>query len=119
MRLHGSVARLDVFRQVDGNGWRLVALLAAVVFAFPIWFMVTSAFKAEPEIQAIPVHWLPHQFQWLARFREAAINFERVLEELSFDAPDRTDKHVVIDEALVRQRLDALAQDEDLSRFIL
>ena len=35
-----------------------IALVAAVVFAFPIWFMVTSAFKAEPEIQAIPVHWL-------------------------------------------------------------
>jgi len=34
--------------------------------------MVTSAFKAEPEIQAIPIHWLPHDFQWLDRFREAA-----------------------------------------------
>ena len=44
---------------------------------------------------------------------------ERVLEDLSFDAPDRADKHVVIDEALVRQRLEALSQDEDLSRFIL
>jgi ATP-dependent HslUV protease ATP-binding subunit HslU len=44
---------------------------------------------------------------------------ERVLEDLSFDASDRTDKHVVIDEAHVRERLDALSQDEDLSRFIL
>jgi ATP-dependent HslUV protease ATP-binding subunit HslU len=44
---------------------------------------------------------------------------ERVVEELSFDAPDRTDKHVVIDAEIVRQRLDALARDEDLSRFIL
>jgi ABC-type glycerol-3-phosphate transport system permease component len=34
--------------------------------------MVTSAFKAEPEIMAIPIHWWPHDFQWLARFREAA-----------------------------------------------
>ncbi|MBI3498865.1 MAG: carbohydrate ABC transporter permease [Proteobacteria bacterium] len=34
--------------------------------------MVTSAFKAEPEIQAIPIHWLPHDFQGLERFREAA-----------------------------------------------
>ena len=50
----------------------VVALVAAAVFAFPIFFMVTSAFKAEEEIQAIPIHWLPHQFQWLARFREAA-----------------------------------------------
>ena len=44
---------------------------------------------------------------------------ERVLEELSFDASDRTEKHVVVDEALVRGRLEALTQDEDLSRFIL
>ena len=44
---------------------------------------------------------------------------ERVVEDLSFDAPDRPDKHVVIDAADVRQRLEALAKDEDLSRFIL
>ncbi len=44
---------------------------------------------------------------------------ERVLEEISFDAPDREDRNLVIDEKLVRDRLETLAQDEDLSRFIL
>jgi ATP-dependent HslUV protease ATP-binding subunit HslU len=44
---------------------------------------------------------------------------ERVLEDLSFDASDRSDKRAVIDEPFVRERLDALAKDEDLSRFIL
>jgi ATP-dependent HslUV protease ATP-binding subunit HslU len=44
---------------------------------------------------------------------------ERVLEDLSFDAPDRPAKNVTIDEALVRGRLEALSKDEDLSRFIL
>ena len=44
---------------------------------------------------------------------------ERVVDELSFDAPDRAERRVVIDAAYVRQRLDALAKDEDLSRFIL
>ncbi|HTI82562.1 MAG TPA: carbohydrate ABC transporter permease [Acetobacteraceae bacterium] len=53
-------------------GLVLVGLAAAVIFAFPIWFMVTSAFKAETEIQAIPIHWWPHEFQGLARFQEAA-----------------------------------------------
>jgi multiple sugar transport system permease protein/arabinosaccharide transport system permease protein len=48
------------------------ALVLAAVWAFPVYFMVTSAFKAEPEIMAIPIHWWPHDFQWLARFREAA-----------------------------------------------
>jgi ATP-dependent HslUV protease ATP-binding subunit HslU len=44
---------------------------------------------------------------------------ERVVEEFSFDAPDRSDKHVTIDAAEVRRRLETLAKDEDLSRFIL
>ncbi|WP_435018638.1 ATP-dependent protease ATPase subunit HslU [Tundrisphaera sp. TA3] len=44
---------------------------------------------------------------------------ERVVEEISFDAPDREDKAITIDAAYVRRRLDALAKDEDLSRFIL
>ncbi len=44
---------------------------------------------------------------------------ERVLEDCSFEASDMTVKRVVVDETLVRQRLEALSQDEDLSRFIL
>jgi ATP-dependent HslUV protease ATP-binding subunit HslU len=44
---------------------------------------------------------------------------ERVVEELSFEAPDRTEKHVKIDAAYVQERLGALVKDEDLSRFIL
>jgi ATP-dependent HslUV protease ATP-binding subunit HslU len=44
---------------------------------------------------------------------------ERVLEEISFDAPDLEEKRVVVDASLVRQRLEALSKDEDLSRYIL
>jgi ATP-dependent HslUV protease ATP-binding subunit HslU len=44
---------------------------------------------------------------------------ERVVDDLSFEAPDRAEKHVVISADDVRQRLDALTKDEDLSRFIL
>jgi ATP-dependent HslUV protease ATP-binding subunit HslU len=44
---------------------------------------------------------------------------ERVLEEISFDAPDRQDKQVVVDADLVRRRLEAFTKDEDLSRYIL
>jgi ATP-dependent HslUV protease ATP-binding subunit HslU len=44
---------------------------------------------------------------------------ERVLDDISFDAPDRAEKQVVVDEGLVRQRLEELTKDEDLSRFIL
>jgi ATP-dependent HslUV protease ATP-binding subunit HslU len=44
---------------------------------------------------------------------------ERLLEELSFDAADHSGQHIVIDAAYVDSHLDALVQDEDLSRFIL
>ena len=44
---------------------------------------------------------------------------ERLLEELSFEAPDMGRTRVEIDEAYVRRRLDKITQDEDLSKFIL
>ncbi|OUS16059.1 HslU--HslV peptidase ATPase subunit [Gammaproteobacteria bacterium 50_400_T64] len=46
---------------------------------------------------------------------------ERLLEEVSFDAADLAadGKTIDIDAAFVNQHLDALASDEDLSRFIL
>ena len=44
---------------------------------------------------------------------------ERVVEDLSFDAPDRAEKRVSIDAEQIKARLDAIAGDDDLSRFIL
>ncbi|NNL67005.1 MAG: ATP-dependent protease ATPase subunit HslU [Myxococcales bacterium] len=44
---------------------------------------------------------------------------EKLVEDVSFDAPDLGDKTLVIDETYVRERLGPLATDEDLSRFIL
>src|SRR5207244_6636118 len=44
---------------------------------------------------------------------------EKVLEEISFDAPDRANKSVTIDAGYVRQRLAEVGKDEDLSEFIL
>jgi len=44
---------------------------------------------------------------------------ERLLEELSFDAPDRPGEKVVINAEYVRERIDELCKDEDLSKFIL
>ena len=44
---------------------------------------------------------------------------ERLLEELSFEAPDMNMARVEINAAYVRERLDEVSQDEDLSRFIL
>jgi len=44
---------------------------------------------------------------------------ERVLDDLSFAAPDRSGESVVIDAAYVRDRVADLARNADLSRFIL
>ena len=44
---------------------------------------------------------------------------ERLLDDLSFDAPDLEDKTRKIDAAYVREKLDDIVKDEDLSRYIL
>jgi len=44
---------------------------------------------------------------------------ERLLEEISFDAPARKGERIVIDGPYVDQRLEGLVKDQDLSRFIL
>ena len=44
---------------------------------------------------------------------------ERLLEEISFSAPDRSDESIVIDAQYVNDRLSELIKDEDLSRYIL
>jgi len=44
---------------------------------------------------------------------------ERLLEGLSFDAPEMGGREVVIDAAYVREKLDDIVKNEDLSRYIL
>ncbi len=44
---------------------------------------------------------------------------EKMLEQISFDAPDSSGQQVRIDAQYVRERLAAISSDEDLSRFIL
>ncbi len=44
---------------------------------------------------------------------------ERVLDEISFNATDRSGEKLVIDGVYVRARVEGLAKDQDLSRFIL
>jgi len=44
---------------------------------------------------------------------------EKALEEVSFQGPDMAGQTVTVDAAFVRERLGALMEDEDLSRYIL
>ena len=51
--------------------------------------------------------------------RRLSTVMERLLDEVSFDATQRNGQTVVVDAAYVDERLQALSQDEDLSRYIL
>jgi len=51
--------------------------------------------------------------------RRLATVMEKLLEEVSFNAPDLEDKHVQVDKKFVSDRLEDVLEDEDLSRFIL
>jgi ATP-dependent HslUV protease ATP-binding subunit HslU len=51
--------------------------------------------------------------------RRLATVMERLLEEISFDAPERGGTTVAIDAAMVDAKLGALAANEDLSRYVL
>jgi ATP-dependent HslUV protease ATP-binding subunit HslU len=44
---------------------------------------------------------------------------ERLLEDLSFDAPEMAGREISIDDAYVHERLDPIVKNEDLSRYIL
>jgi len=44
---------------------------------------------------------------------------ETMLEDISFEAPDMADRDVLIDAGYVREKLDDIVEDEDLSRYIL
>jgi len=51
--------------------------------------------------------------------RRLATVMERLLDDISFDAPNRDGQTVTIDAAHVEARLGELARDEDLSRYVL
>jgi len=44
---------------------------------------------------------------------------ERLLDEISFEAPDLQDKAITIDAPYVRRMLSDIVKNEDLSRYIL
>jgi ATP-dependent HslUV protease ATP-binding subunit HslU len=44
---------------------------------------------------------------------------ERLLEEVMYDAPNVQDKRITVDESMVRERLNDLVKDVDLSKYIL
>jgi len=93
---------------------------------------LTKQYQALLATEGVEVVFLPDAIEALADFayqvnqttqnigaRRLYTIMERVLEELSFEAPDMGGGRVEITAAYVRQRLADVAQDEDLSKFIL
>ncbi len=84
------------------------------------------------ETEGVKLEFTPEALEELARFafrvnegtenigaRRLHTIMERVLDEISFDAPDLKEKHVVIDPAYVNKMLADIVKDQDLSRYIL
>ncbi|NPA13054.1 MAG: ATP-dependent protease ATPase subunit HslU [Aquificae bacterium] len=44
---------------------------------------------------------------------------EKIMEDISFEAPDLKGQHIIIDKKIVRQKLEDVVKDEDLTRYIL
>lgn len=44
---------------------------------------------------------------------------EKLLDDISFDAPDLDKKDIVIDAQYVEEKLNDIIEDQDLSRYIL
>jgi len=80
---------------------------------------VTLTFTAEGIARMAEVAWSVNERTENIGARRLHTVMERLLEEISFTAADRGGQTVVIDAAYVDAHLGALAQDEDLSRYIL
>ena len=48
-----------------------ILILGVIFTCLPIFYMVTSSFKTEAEIFAVPIHWFPHEFQGFDNYIEA------------------------------------------------
>ncbi|HKD37775.1 MAG TPA: ATP-dependent protease ATPase subunit HslU [Pirellulales bacterium] len=93
---------------------------------------LTKQYTALMDTEGVTLHFTPDAIDALASYafkvnqttqnigaRRLYTIMERLLEELSFDAADMKQGEVNINAAYVKDKLEALSQDEDLSRFIL
>lgn len=93
---------------------------------------LTRQYAALLKTEGVDLEFAPDGIQELADFafrvnqqtqnigaRRLYTIMERLLEELSFEAPDMKVGRVVVTSAYVKERLEEVAKDEDLSRYIL
>jgi ATP-dependent HslUV protease ATP-binding subunit HslU len=93
---------------------------------------LTKQYVSLMETEGVKLHFAPDAIDALANYafkvnqttqnigaRRLYTIMERLLEELSFEAADMKRGDIPIDAAYVKDKLEALSQDEDLSKFIL
>jgi ATP-dependent HslUV protease ATP-binding subunit HslU len=93
---------------------------------------LVKQYTALLETEGVKLEFTPEALQEIAHFafrvNESTENIgarrlhtimERVLDALSFDAPERKGEHVTIDADYVRKMLSDIVKDQDLSRYIL
>jgi ATP-dependent HslUV protease ATP-binding subunit HslU len=93
---------------------------------------LTRQYTALMETEGVRLTFTPEAIDALATFahrvnqstqnigaRRLYTIMERLLEELSFEAPDMGKGEVSVTENYVKEKLESLSQDEDLSKFIL
>jgi ATP-dependent HslUV protease ATP-binding subunit HslU len=93
---------------------------------------LTKQYVALLETEGVKLEFTPDALEEIARFafrvnegtenigaRRLHTIMERVLDEISFDAPDKKGQSVTIDAAYVQKMLNDIVKDQDLSRYIL
>jgi N,N'-diacetylchitobiose transport system permease protein len=66
----GGGRRLRPRRLARQVGWNALGVLVGILFLFPVYWMVATAFKPGVEIFSLSPHWWPHN-PTLANFRDA------------------------------------------------
>lgn len=80
---------------------------------------VTLTFTKDAIVRIAEIAWQVNERTENIGARRLHTVLERLLEIISFEAPDQVEKNIVIDAAYVDAQLGKLATDEDLSRYIL
>jgi ATP-dependent HslUV protease ATP-binding subunit HslU len=93
---------------------------------------LTKQYVALMETEGVKLEFTPDALEEVARFafrvnegtenigaRRLHTIMERVLDEISFDAPDRKGQQITVDAAYVQKMLAEIVKDQDLSRYIL
>jgi ATP-dependent HslUV protease ATP-binding subunit HslU len=93
---------------------------------------LTKQYTALLETEGVKLEFTPDALHEIARFafrvnegtenigaRRLHTIMERVLDEISFDAPERKGQQFTVDAAYVQKMLSEIVKDQDLSRYIL